>query len=155
MSTARHHPSLAEEQSGFPAIHLTHECFPQERSREAATPFMRLRAVSPIQQDRRTSPSESPVNIPTAMLLQERFLLPGTRQEQRPMSNSSKENNSKCASLNTGAPTRRLSTLRRVKRSPNSTRGESPPRSNGSMCHLILMGAGIQIRSQECWKSMF
>jgi len=37
MSIAIHHPSLAEEQSGFPVVHLSYECILQERSREAAT----------------------------------------------------------------------------------------------------------------------
>jgi hypothetical protein len=37
MSTALHHPSLVEEQSGFPVVHLSYECIQQERSREAAT----------------------------------------------------------------------------------------------------------------------
>ncbi len=36
MSTALHHPSLVEEQSGFPVVHLSYECIQQERSREAA-----------------------------------------------------------------------------------------------------------------------
>src|SRR5215469_9059379 len=38
MSTALHRPSLAEEQSGFPVVHLSYECILHERSREAATP---------------------------------------------------------------------------------------------------------------------
>ncbi len=42
MSTAQHHPSLAEEQSGFPVVHLTYVCIPQERSREAATPLYEI-----------------------------------------------------------------------------------------------------------------
>lgn len=37
MSIALHHPSLEEEQSGFPVVHLSYECILQERSREAAT----------------------------------------------------------------------------------------------------------------------
>jgi hypothetical protein len=36
MSTALHRPSLAEEQSGFPVVHLSYECILHERSREAA-----------------------------------------------------------------------------------------------------------------------
>ena len=37
MSTALHRPSLVEEQSGFPVVHLSYECILQECSREAAT----------------------------------------------------------------------------------------------------------------------
>jgi autonomous glycyl radical cofactor GrcA len=36
MSTALHHPSLVEQQSGFPVVHLSYDCIQQERSREAA-----------------------------------------------------------------------------------------------------------------------
>ena len=42
MSTAVHRPSLAEEQSGFPAVNITYECILQERSREAATPHYEI-----------------------------------------------------------------------------------------------------------------
>src|SRR5437588_2779717 len=37
MSIALHRPSFAEEQPGFPVVHLSYECILQERSREAAT----------------------------------------------------------------------------------------------------------------------
>ncbi len=37
MSIALQGPSLAEEQPGFPVVHLSYECILQERSREAAT----------------------------------------------------------------------------------------------------------------------
>ena len=42
MSTAIHHPTLVEEQSGFPVVHLSYECIQQERSREAATTLFEI-----------------------------------------------------------------------------------------------------------------
>ena len=37
MSTPVHFPSLTEDQSGFPSVQLSYECVLQERAREAAT----------------------------------------------------------------------------------------------------------------------
>lgn len=126
-------PSLVEEQSGFPVVHLSYECIQQERSREAATTLYEIACsitypTESAHLSMRVTGQHTPRNAPAREI-------PITRHEAGATTYVEllEREQLEVRIVEQGAPTRKLSTMRTDKRSPNSTCKESPPHSNGLM----------------------